>query len=172
MPERPRSSTRSRVAPSTSATSRSHRSRRSRGWRRRGTPVETGGNTFFCGATSNYGAYWSKKMDAMITANHDSAQPIAALKQWENHMAKEQIQIYLPVPAYRVVAYKKTLHGSRRSTPTSRSIRRTGTSPSDPGDRVHDRQRNGQVGTNAGKAGSAAVGRGRHRPRTRGAGGA
>ena len=78
------------------------------GW----TPyVETGGNTFFCGATSNYGAYCTKKMDAMITANHESAQPIAALKKWENYMAKEQIQIYLPMPAYRVVAYKKTLHG-------------------------------------------------------------
>lgn len=79
------------------------------GW----TPyVETGGNTFFCGATSNYGAYCTKKvMDAMIDANHESSQPIAALKRWENYMSKEQIQIYMPMPAYRVVAYKSNLHG-------------------------------------------------------------
>lgn len=79
------------------------------GW----TPyVETGGNTFYCGATSNYGAYCTKKvMDAMIDANHESSQPIAALKRWENYMSKEQIQIYMPMPAYRVVAYKANLHG-------------------------------------------------------------
>ncbi|HVC13343.1 MAG TPA: ABC transporter substrate-binding protein [Acidimicrobiales bacterium] len=79
------------------------------GW----TPyVETGGNTFYCGAASNYGAYCTQKtMDAMINANHQSSQPIAALKKWENYMAKQQIQIFMPMPAYRVVAYKKTLHG-------------------------------------------------------------
>jgi peptide/nickel transport system substrate-binding protein len=79
------------------------------GW----TPyVETGGNTFYCGATSNYGAYCTKPvMDAMINANHESSQPIAALKKWENYMSKQQIQIYMPMPAYRVVAYKANLHG-------------------------------------------------------------
>jgi peptide/nickel transport system substrate-binding protein len=78
------------------------------GW----TPyVETGGNTFFCGAVSNYGAFCTSKMDAMISANHESAQPVAALKRWENYMVKEQIQIYMPMPAYRVVAYKASLHG-------------------------------------------------------------
>jgi peptide/nickel transport system substrate-binding protein len=78
------------------------------GW----TPyVETGGNTFFCGATSNYGAYCTQKMDTMIDANHESSQPITALKKWENYMVKEQIQIYMPMPAYRVVAYKANLHG-------------------------------------------------------------
>lgn len=79
------------------------------GW----TPyVETGGNTFYCGATSNYGAYCTKPvMDAMIDANHQSSQPIVALKKWENYMSKQQIQIYMPMPAYRVVAYKANLHG-------------------------------------------------------------
>ena len=78
------------------------------GW----TPyVETGGNTFYCGATSNYGSYCTPKMDAMINANHSSANPIASLKKWENYMVKAQIQIYMPEPAYRVVAYKGNLHG-------------------------------------------------------------
>ena len=84
------------------------------GW----TPyVETGGNTFFCGATSNYLAYCTPKLDAMITANHKSANPISALKKWENYMAKQQLQIYLPMPAYRVVAYKKGLKGVTPLTP-------------------------------------------------------
>ncbi|MGH9920428.1 MAG: ABC transporter substrate-binding protein, partial [Nitrososphaerales archaeon] len=78
------------------------------GW----TPyVETGGNTFYCGATSNYGSFCTPKMDAMIDANHESADPIASLKKWENYMVKEQVQIYMPEPAYRVVAYKATLNG-------------------------------------------------------------
>ena len=78
------------------------------GW----TPyVETGGNTFFCGATSNYGAFCTQKLDAMISANHESTQPIAALKTWENYMVEQQVQIYMPMPAYRVVAYKSNLRG-------------------------------------------------------------
>lgn len=78
------------------------------GW----TPyVETGGNTFFCGATSNYGALCTKTMDTMIDANHGSADPTASLKKWENYMVKQQTQIYMPMPSYRVVAYKANLHG-------------------------------------------------------------
>jgi hypothetical protein len=53
----------------------------------------------------------------MIAANHKNANPIAPLKKWENYMAKEQLQTYLPMPAYRVVAYKKTLKGVMPRTP-------------------------------------------------------
>lgn len=78
------------------------------GW----TPyVETGGNTFFCGAASNYLAICTPKLDQMIQANHTSSNPTAALEKWENFMSVQQFQIYLPMPAYRVVAYKKNLHG-------------------------------------------------------------
>lgn len=78
------------------------------GW----TPyVETGGNTFGCGASSNFSNMCVKENDELITQNHTSATPITALKTWENYMVKEQFQIFLPVPVYRVVAYKSNLDG-------------------------------------------------------------
>ncbi len=78
------------------------------GW----TPyVETGTNTFFCGATSNYLSVCTAHDDTLIDANTKSTDTLEVLENWENYMVKEQLQIYLPEPAYRVVAYKKTLHG-------------------------------------------------------------
>ncbi|MGH9099012.1 MAG: hypothetical protein ACRDV8_02150 [Acidimicrobiales bacterium] len=78
------------------------------GW----TPyVEMGGNTFKCGAASNYDSLCNKTNDAMITANHTSADWQKALEDWENYMSKEQFQIFLPVPVYRVVAYKSNMSG-------------------------------------------------------------
>jgi len=78
------------------------------GW----TPyVETGGNTFACGAASNYGNLCNSYNDSLITANHTSADPATAIQKWENYMVSQQFQIFLPVPAYRVVAYKSNLAG-------------------------------------------------------------
>ncbi len=78
------------------------------GW----TPyVETGGNTFACGAASNYGNLCNKYNDQLIKANHTSANPQKALETWENYMVQQQYQIFLPVPAYRIVAYKSSLKG-------------------------------------------------------------
>ncbi len=78
------------------------------GW----TPyVETGGNTFACGAASNYGNLCNSYNDSLIAANHTSADPASAIQKWENYMVHQQYQIFLPVPAYRVVAYKSNLAG-------------------------------------------------------------
>lgn len=78
------------------------------GW----TPyVETGGNTFGCHATSNFSNLCNATNDRMIRDNHLSNQPVKALQRWENYMVKQQFQIFLPIPVYRVVAYKANLHG-------------------------------------------------------------
>lgn len=78
------------------------------GW----TPyVETGGNTFGCRASSNFSNLCVKENDKLIQQNHTSRTPIKALTNWENYMVKEQFQIFLPVPVYRVVAYKANLQG-------------------------------------------------------------
>jgi peptide/nickel transport system substrate-binding protein len=78
------------------------------GW----TPyVETGGNTFACGAASNYLSLCNAYDDKLIAANHSSSDPVKALEQWENYMVREQFQIYLPIPPYRVVAYRSNLAG-------------------------------------------------------------
>lgn len=78
------------------------------GW----TPyVETGGNTFGCHSSSNFSNLCDPTNDRMIRDNHLSKNPVKALETWENYMSHQQFQIFLPIPAYRVVAYKKNLHG-------------------------------------------------------------
>jgi peptide/nickel transport system substrate-binding protein len=78
------------------------------GW----TPyVETGGNTFSCGAASNYLSLCNAKNDELISQNHSATNFVQALKTWENYMSTEQFQIYLPIPPYRVVAYKSNIKG-------------------------------------------------------------
>ena len=81
------------------------------------TNVPIGTENFYCGATSNYMALCNSQNDALIKATTTSSDPVAAIKAWENFMAKEQFQIFLPVPAYRVVAYKSNLHGVEPLTP-------------------------------------------------------
>lgn len=77
------------------------------GW----TPyVERGGNTFKCGAASNFANLCDATNDKMITANH-TADSSSAVEAWENYMSEQQFQIFLPVPVYRVVAYKKNMSG-------------------------------------------------------------
>ncbi len=75
------------------------------------TNVPIGTENFYCGATSNYLDLCNAKNDSLIKATTTSPQPVAAIEKWENFMAKEQFQIFLPIPAYRVVAYKKQLAG-------------------------------------------------------------
>lgn len=78
------------------------------GW----TPyAETGDNTFHCGSSSNYMNLCQKEDDRLIDQNNESKTPVKAVEQWENYMVKQQFQIYLPIPAYRVVAYKSNLKG-------------------------------------------------------------
>jgi peptide/nickel transport system substrate-binding protein len=77
------------------------------GW----TPYVETGTSFVCGATSNYDSLCNTQNDALIQANTKSTNPIPALERWEDFMAKEQFQIFMPMPAYRVVAYKANLHG-------------------------------------------------------------
>lgn len=72
--------------------------------------VETG-TSFVCGATANNDSLCNTRNDALIQADDKSSNAIGALDKWENFMAKEQFQIFMPMPAYRVVAYKKNLHG-------------------------------------------------------------
>lgn len=77
------------------------------GW----TPyVEMGGNTFKCGAASNFANLCDKKNDAMITANHTGQNSAQSVTRWEDYMSQQQFQIFLPVPVYRVVAYKSSLN--------------------------------------------------------------
>jgi peptide/nickel transport system substrate-binding protein len=78
------------------------------GW----TPyVEMGGNTFKCGAASNFANLCVKKNDDMIDTNHTSDNSDQAVEAWENYMSEQQYQIFLPVPVYRVVAYKSNMTG-------------------------------------------------------------
>jgi hypothetical protein len=70
-----------------------------------------------CGASSNYLDLCTARDSQLVSAITTSSNPIAALKRWENFMAKQQLQIMLPVPAVRVVAYKKNLHGLTPLTP-------------------------------------------------------
>jgi peptide/nickel transport system substrate-binding protein len=79
--------------------------------------VPIGTENFYCGATSNYLALCNAKNDTLITDATTSAHPAAAIEAWENFMARQQFEIYLPVPAYRVVAYKSNLHGVTPLTP-------------------------------------------------------
>jgi peptide/nickel transport system substrate-binding protein len=81
------------------------------------TNVPIGTENFYCGATSNYLALCNAKNDTLITDATTSAHPAAAIEAWENFMARQQFEIYLPVPAYRVVAYKSNLHGVTPLTP-------------------------------------------------------
>jgi peptide/nickel transport system substrate-binding protein len=81
------------------------------------TNVPVGTENFYCGATSNYMALCNTQNDNLIKAVTVSPNAVPALEKWENFMAKEQFQIFLPVPAYRVVAYKKDLHGVEPFTP-------------------------------------------------------
>lgn len=78
------------------------------GW----TPyLESGGNTFACHAGSNFSNLCNKTNDGLIAAIHSGKHPIKALKKWENYMSHQQFQIFLPIPVYRIVAYKKNLQG-------------------------------------------------------------
>ncbi len=81
------------------------------------TNVPVGTENFYCGATSNYMDLCNAQNDRLITNITKSSDAPAAIKKWENFMAKEQFQIFLPVPDYRVVAYKKTLKGVMPFTP-------------------------------------------------------
>jgi peptide/nickel transport system substrate-binding protein len=75
------------------------------------TNVPIGTENFYCGATSNYLDLCNAENNRLISATTTSSDPVAAIEKWENFMAKEQFQIFLPIPAYRVVAYKAQLRG-------------------------------------------------------------
>lgn len=78
------------------------------GW----TPyLETGENTWETGATSNLGNTNIPSLDKLIEANFKTANNAQALETWEDYMVKQQLQIFLPIPVYRVVAYKSNLQG-------------------------------------------------------------
>ena len=79
--------------------------------------VPVGTENFLCGGASNYLDLCNAQNDKLIKAITTSPKPVAALKSWEDFMAKEQFQIFLPVPVYRVVAYKKNLAGVTPLTP-------------------------------------------------------
>jgi len=81
------------------------------------TNVPIGTENFQCGATSNYLDLCNAENDKLIKDTTKSSDPAKAIKGWENFMAKEQFQIFLPVPAYRVVAYKEGLQGLKPFTP-------------------------------------------------------
>jgi peptide/nickel transport system substrate-binding protein len=69
------------------------------------------GGEFECGAggdNANLCNPTIQRLDQVVRTNPDTAK---AIGQWEDFMAKEQFQLSLPVPVFRVVAYKAGLQG-------------------------------------------------------------
>ncbi len=70
----------------------------------------TGGAPFGCNSSGNYSDLCDPHLQALIQATHTTTNfgPFAA---YENYMAKQQYEIFFPMPVFRVSAVKKSLDG-------------------------------------------------------------
>ncbi|HVA21834.1 MAG TPA: ABC transporter substrate-binding protein [Candidatus Micrarchaeia archaeon] len=70
----------------------------------------TGGSPFGCNASGNYSDLCDPHLQQLINATHTSTS-FSALASYENYMAKEQYEIFMPMPVFRISAVKKNLDG-------------------------------------------------------------
>lgn len=74
----------------------------------------TGGEMFLTGASSNHGYYSSKTADALIAATHtapNSAAERQALYQYEDYLARQLPEAWMPASPYQLTLYKRGLKG-------------------------------------------------------------
>lgn len=81
------------------------------------TDYPSGQISFYCGSSGNYRALCTAHDDKLIVGTEKQATGKRSLMRWEDYMVKQQFMIFLPVPPYRVVAYKKDIRGLRPLTP-------------------------------------------------------
>ena len=74
----------------------------------------TGGEIFLAGAGSNHGDYSSSRAAALILSTHTAASAsaeTAALYAYENYIAQQLPELWLPTAPYQLTMYKRSLRG-------------------------------------------------------------
>ncbi len=72
--------------------------------------LATGGEMFGCGAGGNPGEYCNPTETRLVNLTHTSSSA-SAMDNYQNYFAKQQPDIFLPMPVFRISAIKDNLQG-------------------------------------------------------------